>query len=560
MSMPTNEELIERWRDQPAPLLGLLHAFHDRDGYLSEEALRATAQALRIPLADLYGTVTFYHHFAREPQGLHAPRVCTGPVCALRGGPALLAALAEQGATPMPCAGRCDEPVPVLQGHQVLVGSSVDQLVHQPTPLPAPNPGGIEECIFAEIRQPGRNTLAGYRRTGGYESLTRAVTTMQPADVVEFIRQSGLAGRGGAGFPTGVKWKAVADAAGQPKTIVCNADEGEPGCFKDRAILDYDPFAVIEGMTIAAYATGATRGFLYLRYEYPETQQTLQRAIDEAYAAGLLGRQLFDGRLTFDLYLRRGAGAYICGEEGSLLNSLEGKHPFPRNRPPFPVTHGFAGLPTAVNNVETLAAVPQILRRSPEWYLGLGLDGKPGTKVISLSGDIARPGNYEVPFGLPLKTLLYDWAGGPLPGRSIQAVTMAGLSGGFLAHDDLLTATIDEPSIRSKGSMLGAAGMIVFDDTRDMVAVAHNAMEFYAHESCGKCFPCRIGTQRLMERLDGGGPPYLDQWLAEVSDIGQTMKAISACGLGVAAPLVTESLIRHFPDQVAAHVERPRDQ
>lgn len=555
MTTPTNDELIERWRHAPAPLLGLLHAFHDRDGYLSAEALRATAQGLRIPLADLYGTVTFYHHFAREPGGLQAPRVCTGPVCRLRGGAEILAALQEQGATPMPCAGRCDEPAPVLQGHRVLVGPDVDQLVHKPAPLPPPNPGGIEECVFADIRQPERNTLAGYRRSSGYEGLTCAVSTMQPAEVVEFIRQSQLAGRGGAGFPTGLKWKAVAEAEGEPKSIVCNADEGEPGCFKDRAILDYDPFAIIEGMTIAAYATGATRGFIYLRYEYPETQQTLQRAIDEAYAASLLGTNILGGPLTFDLYIRRGAGAYICGEEGSLLNSLEGKHPFPRNRPPYPVTHGFENLPTVVNNVETLASVPQILRRSPEWYQGLGLDGKAGTKVISLSGDVQRPGNYEVPFGLPLKTLLYEWAGGPAPGRSIQAVTMAGLSGGFLAGDGLLTVTIDEPSIRSKGSMLGAAGMIVFDDSRNMVEVAHNAIEFFAHESCGKCFPCRIGTQRLTERLDGGGPTELDSWLAEVNDIGQTMKAVSACGLGMAAPLVVESLVRYFPEQVADHVE-----
>jgi NADH-quinone oxidoreductase subunit F len=283
--------------------------------------------------------------------------------------------------------------------------------------------------------------------------------------------------------------------------------------------------------------------------------QTLQRAIDEAYGAGLLGACILDSDFRFELYIRRGAGAYICGEEGSLLNSLEGKHPFPRNRPPFPVTHGFENLPTVVNNVETLAAVPQILRRSPEWYQGLGRDGKAGTKVISLSGDILRPGNYEVPFGLPLRTLLYDWAGGPPPGRSIQAVTMAGISGGFLAGDDLDAVTIDEPSIRSKGSMLGAAGMIVFDDSRNMVALAHNVMEFFAHESCGKCFPCRIGTQRLMERLDGGGPAELSVWLAEVNDIGQTMKAVSACGLGVAAPLVVESVVRYFPDQIATHRE-----
>jgi len=555
MALPTDQELIADWRTQPAPLLPLLHAFHDRDGYLAEAAIVAIAQGLRIPVADLYGTITFYHHFTRQPEGLQAPRVCTGPVCCLRGGKELLAALADQGATAMPCAGRCDEPVPVLQGHHVLIGTNVATLTHKTTLLPPPNPGGIEECVFAAIREPGRNTLVGYQRSGGYEGLQRAIRTMTPADVVEFIRQSKLAGRGGAGFPTGLKWKAVAEAGGQPKTIVCNADEGEPGCFKDRAILDYDPFAVIEGMTIAAYATGATRGFIYLRYEYPEIAQTLQQAIDEATAGGWLGANILGADFHFDLYIRRGAGAYICGEEGSLLNSLEGKHPFPRNRPPFPVTHGFENLPTAVNNVETLASAAQIMRHDADWYAGLGLNGNAGTKVISLSGDVQRPGNYEVPFGLPLRTLLYDWAGGPLPGRSLQAVTMAGLSGGFLSGEDMQTATLDEPSIRSKGSMLGAAGIIAFDDSRAMVEVAHNAMEFFAHESCGKCFPCRIGTQRLMERLDGAGPKELEIWLAEVNDISQTMKAVSACGLGMAAPLVVESLVRYFPEQVELHVK-----
>jgi len=555
MALPTDQELIAYWRTQPAPLLPLLHAFHDRDGYLAETAIVAIAQGLRIPVADLYGTITFYHHFTRQPQALQAPRVCTGPVCCLRGGKELVAALADQGATAMPCAGRCDEPVPVLQGHRVLIGTNAATLTYKTTLLPPPNPGGIEECVFAAIREPGRNTLVGYQRSGGYEGLCRAVQTMTPADVVEFIRQSKLAGRGGAGFPTGLKWKAVAEASGQPKTVVCNADEGEPGCFKDRAILDYDPFAVIEGMTIAAYATGATRGFIYLRYEYPEIAQTLQQAIDEATVDGWLGANILGADFHFDLYIRRGAGAYICGEEGSLLNSLEGKHPFPRNRPPFPVTHGFENLPTAVNNVETLASAAQIMRHAADWYPGLGLNGNAGTKVISLSGDVQRPGNYEVPFGLPLRTLLYDWAGGPLPGRSLQAVTMAGLSGGFLSGEDMQTATLDEPSIRSKGSMLGAAGIIAFDDSRAMVEVAHNAMEFFAHESCGKCFPCRIGTQRLMERLEGGGPAELEIWLAEVDDISQTMKAVSACGLGMAAPLVVESLVRYFPEQVELHVK-----
>ena len=554
MSAAGNQQLIERFRHQPAPLLPVLHAFHDRDGFLSEDALRAVSEGLKIPLADLFGTVTFYHHFSREPGGLNKPRVCTGNVCSLRGGNELLAALKSQGATAMPCSGRCDEPVPVLRGHETLVGTTPENLRASASPLPAPNPGGCEECIFTHIREPGRATLEGYKRTGGYEALTKAVREMSPAQLLAVVTESKLAGRGGAGFPTGVKWKAVADAAGNPKSVVCNADEGEPGCFKDRAIMDHDPHAMLEGMALAGFATGAARGFIYLRYEYPETFRILERAIAEAEAAGLLGANILGSTFSFKIHLRRGAGAYICGEEGSLLNSLEGKHPFPRNKPPYPVTHGFENLPTAVNNVETLASVPPIVRNGAAWYRGLGRNGHAGTKLISLSGDIRRPGNYEVPIGLPLQTLLHEWAGGPLSGRTIQAVTMAGLSGGFLAGDSL-DCTLDEPSIRSKGSFLGAGGIIVFDDSRNMVAAAHDAMEFFAHESCGKCFPCRIGTQRLTERLNGeAGPRDLAAWTEEVRDIGAAMRATSACGLGMAAPFVTDSLLKFFPKQVENHV------
>ena len=555
MADATNEELIEQWKNQPAPLLPLLHAFHDRDGYLSDDALRAVSDGLKTPLADLYGTVTFYHHFSRTPGGLEAPRVCTGNICCMRGGNEILETLKSQGqaATEMPCSGRCDEPVPVLTGHTTLAGTSADNLKPTPSPLPAPYPGENEECLFSNIRKEGHNTLEGYQANGGFSALTKTLSNATPEDVIETITASKLAGRGGAGFPTGIKWNAVAECDRHPKSIVCNADEGEPGCFKDRTLMDYDPYALIEGMIIAGFATGAPRGFIYLRYEYPETNALLERCLAEALEAGLLGNNIQDSGFTFHLYVRRGAGAYICGEEGSLLNSLEGKHPFPRNKPPFPVTHGFEDKPTAVNNVETLCAVPHIINRGAEWYQSLGLGEHPGTKLISLSGDIKRPGNYEIPIGLPLKTLLYDWAGGPLEGRSVQAVTMAGLSGGFLGHQILDDLTLDDPCIRSHGSFLGAGGIMVFDDTRDMVKAAHDAMAFFAHESCGKCFPCRIGTQRLTERLSSE-PNNLshEAWTEEVNDIGEAMKATSACGLGMAAPNVTESLQKYFPDQVEA--------
>lgn len=549
----SDQELIDLWKSEPAPLLPLLHAFHDRDGYLSDDALRSVADGLKTPLADLYGTVTFYHHFSRVPGGLEAPRVCTGNICCMRGGNEILETLKAQGqaATEMPCSGRCDVPIPVLTGHTTLSGESAANLTHTPSPLPLPNPGGIEECLFSNIRKEGHNTLTGYQANGGFTALA-SILKGNPESVIDTVSASKLAGRGGAGFPTGLKWKAVADCDRHPKSVVCNADEGEPGCFKDRTLMDYDPFALIEGMIIAAFATGAPRGFIYLRYEYPETNALLEKCLAEARESGLLGNNILDSGFEFHLYVRRGAGAYICGEEGSLLNSLEGKHPFPRNKPPFPVTHGFEDKPTAVNNVETLCAVPHIINKGADWYQSLGLGDHVGTKLISLSGDIARPGNYEIPFGLPLKTLLYDWAGGPLEGRSIQAVTMAGLSGGFLGHQILEDLTLDDPCIKSHGSFLGAGGIMVFDDSRDMVKAAHDAMAFFAHESCGKCFPCRIGTQRLTERLGGkaNNLPLAD-WTAEVQDIGETMIATSACGLGMAAPNVTESLLKYFPEQVA---------
>jgi NADH-quinone oxidoreductase subunit F len=554
---PTTDELIAQAKSEPAPLLPLLHRLHERDGHLSEEALRAVAKGLRIPIADLFGTITFYHHFSREPGGHEGPRVCTGPICCLHGAHDLLDSI--EGATGMACSGRCDEPIPVLRGNTTLVGLSADAMDIRATPMPPAPPEGIDECVFAHIREADRKTLAGYRRSGGYDALEKAVTKMSPEALLTMVDESGLAGRGGAGFPTGRKWRAVAEADGGPKTVVCNADEGEPGCFKDRALMDHDPHAVLEGMALACYATGAPRAFLYLRYEYPETEALLEGAIAQAEQAGVLGDDVFGSGQSIHIYVRRGAGAYICGEETSLLNSLEGQHPFPRNRPPYPVTHGYEGTPTAVNNVETLASIPPIVLHGADWYRGLGLGDQAGTKVISLSGDIARPGNYEVPLGMPLSTLLNEWAGGCASGRTIQAVTMAGLSGGFLAGDDL-DVTLDEPSIRARGSFLGAGGIMVFDDTRDMIEIAHMAMEFFAEESCGKCFPCRIGTQRLTERLAGdAGPDDLTAWLDEVNDLNKTMKETSACGLGQAAPLITESLLRYFPAEVEAHVSQEND-
>ena len=551
MDKKEDTELIKQWQGQPAPLLGLLHAFHNRDGYISDDVIRSVSRGLNIPIAELYSTITFYHHFSKELPGKSSPRICTGPICSLQGSKSLLKDFDH--AVEMPCAGRCDAPIPVIIEDDVFTLAASGQLTNQPSPIPRDNPAEIEECLFSNLRDPNRKTLRGYQNTHGYKALKKA-WGMSPSEVIEMVEESGLAGRGGAGFSTGRKWRAVLQAETNPKTIICNADEGEPGCFKDRTLLDYDVHAVIEGMAIAAHATGSTLGFIYLRYEYPETLKIIEEALNEARHADLLGVS------GFDIHLRRGAGAYICGEEGSLINSLEGKHPYPRNRPPFPVTHGFDQKPTVVNNVETLAAIAPIIRKGPEWYKRLGLNNHNGTKLISLSGDIKYPGNYEIPIGLSLPTLLNEWAGGPLTDRSIQAVTMAGLSGGFLAGQDL-NVSLDDPSLKSLGTFLGAGGIMVFDDRRNMIEIAKEAMEFFADESCGKCFPCRIGTQRITERLGNNNVTISpNSWINEIQDLGAVMKSTSACGLGTAAPNVSDSLLKYFPEQINRNLQTEQDE
>lgn len=475
---PAVLDIIERYRAEPAPFLPILHAIQESAGWLSRPALELVSQHLEIPLSELYGTVTFYHYFRTTPDE-PALRRCSGPACRMRGA----------GTHGISCPGRCDTPVATS--------------AFEPRECAMPPASGFPEVLFANMR-------AGKRTD--YSSLSLA-----PEEILERVKKSGLAGRGGAGFPTGVKWEAVRNAPGFEKYVVCNADEGEPGCFKDRVLLDRDPHAVLEGMAAAARVTGARTGIIYLRYEYPDSIEPLRRAIGEAPLD------------KFRVFIRRGAGAYICGEETSLLNSLEGARPFPREKPPYPTTHGLFQKPTVINNVETFAAVGPVLR-----------GGRADTKIFSVSGDVARPGNYEIPLGTPLRTLL-ELAGA----RDTKAVTMAGISGGFLGGEDL-DVKLDIPSVKAAGSMLGAAGIIVYDKTRCMICAAEDCMRFFADESCGKCFPCRIGTTRLAEMIPQGRAD-------EIREIGEVMAAASACGLGLAAPLVTTSLAKYWPNEMKVH-------
>ncbi len=363
MTRPTDEELIARWRAEPAPLLPLLHAFYERDQVLSESAMRAISHGLRIPLADLYGTVTFYHFFRQEPPGKSAPRVCDGPVCRLRGSAQLLDVLASQGAAPMPCAGRCDQPIPVLRGDEQLVGAPDGTLSAHPTPLPPPYPGGREECVFAHIREPERRTIEGYRALGGYRGSRARGPRHAAAGDAHRRRAQRARGPRWRRFPHGRQVaRGRRGGRARPKTIVCNADEGEPGCFKDRVLMDHDPHAVLEGMAIAALRDRRDARLRLPALRVPADPGRPRDARSARRATPVCSATTSSERTSrSDVHVRRGAGAYICGEETSLLNSLEGKHPFPRNRPPFPVTHGYEDLPTAVNNVETLASVGPIL-------------------------------------------------------------------------------------------------------------------------------------------------------------------------------------------------------
>ncbi len=384
-----------------------------------------------------------------------------------------------------------------------------------------------------------------YRAAGGYTALTRAVEIGAPG-VIDEVTASKLMGRGGAAFPTGRKWAAVAAQTAQPHYLVCNADESEPGTFKDRVLLEGDPFAIVEAMTIAAFATGASMGFLYLRGEYPEAEARVRAALAAARAAGLLGADILGSGFTFDIELRRGAGAYICGEETALFESIEGKRGEPRNKPPFPVEVGLFGKPTVVNNVETLANIPLILEIGGEAYAGIGTEASTGPKLFCLSGHVERPGTYEVAFGATLRDLI-DLAGGVPGDKDIQAILLGGAAGVFVGPESLdLPLTFE--ATRAASATLGSGVIMVFDETVDLVDTLRRIAQFFRDESCGQCVPCRVGSVRqeeLLARLAAGSRvrPREDE-LALLREIGQAMRDASICGLGQTASSAIESALR----------------
>ncbi|TME36297.1 MAG: NADH-quinone oxidoreductase subunit E [Chloroflexi bacterium] len=519
-------------RSQRHLLLPVLHAIQDRVGWVSRGALEYACRRLSIPPAEAYGVVSFYARFALQPRGPLTLRVCDDIVCALFGADEVCAAA---GAERSPCLGLCDHapaalversgsPFEEVQVAPVTSEQAADILRGEtwPTPLSPTLPPGGGGRLLRRVGNYDPQRLDDYVRLGGFEALRRG-REMGPEGVVREVTEARLLGRGGAAFPTGRKWESVAKAAARPHYLVCNADESEPGTFKDRVLMEADPFAVVEGMAIAAFATGCEKGYIYIRAEYPLARERIESAVALARGAGLV---------DIDIEVRRGAGAYICGEETALFNSIEGKRGEPRNKPPFPVEVGLFGKPTLPNNVETLLNVLDIVLDGGAAFASSGTKDSTGSRLFCVSGHVERPGLYEVVMGTPLRELLQQAGAG-----TIQAVLLGGAAGSFLTPDQV-DVPLSFEGTRAIGATLGSGAVVVFDESADMKHVLLRIARFFRDESCGQCVPCRVGTKRqeeILERMLGEriGDARADAML--LSDIAQAMRDASICGLGQTA-------------------------
>ncbi|MCK6544961.1 NADH-quinone oxidoreductase subunit L [Myxococcota bacterium] len=408
---------------------------------------------------------------------------------------------------------------------------------------------GQHRIVLANAGRVDPERIDSYIAAGGYSALAKALGEMKPVEVLAEVRSSGLRGRGGAGYPTGVKWELVAKAESATKYVVCNADEGDPGAYMDRSVLEGDPHRVLEGMAIAGYAVGADHGYIYVRGEYGLAIQRLQAAIKQAEREGVLGPRIFDGNFRFQIDLRIGAGAFVCGEETALLASIEGLRGWPRPRPPYPPEKGLFGAPTLINNVETFANVAPIIEKGGAWFSSIGTEKSKGTKVFAVAGKVSRTGLVEVPMGTPMRHIVYAMAGGVPNGGKVKAIQTGGPSGGCIP-DELLDVPVDYESLVSLGSMMGSGGLIVMDETTSMVEVARYFMEFCMDESCGKCVPCRAGTVQMhtiLKRLVDGHATASDVGL--LRRLADLLRATSLCGLGQSAPNPVLSALRYFPKE-----------
>lgn len=525
-------------------LLPVLHALQAEIGWISPGGLNYACDRLQVPPAEGYGVATFYEMFRVDDPG-HTEsvvHVCVDAACQVADAAGRIAVLEAEGkhVHRSPCLGQCERaPAVFIQGRgepDTVPADATDVFEHRQT---GRDQSQLPLTHWLGVVDP--TSLDSYRAHGGYEALAKAIELGAEA-VIAAVTESGLSGRGGAAFPTGIKWNGVHDQTGRPKHVVANCDESEPGTFKDRILMENDPFSIIEALTVAGFATGAENGWIYVRGEYPLATSRLEHAIAQARDAGLLGADAAGSGHSFDIELRRGAGAYICGEETALFNSIEGFRGEPRNKPPFPTTHGLFGEPTAINNPETLINVLHIVLHGASAYRSRGTERSPGTKLYCLSGAVGRPGLYEIEFGATLRSVV-EQAGGVQ--GNLQAILMGGAAGGFVGPDSLdLPLTLEDA--REAGTTLGSGVIMVFDDTVDMTPVLVRIAEFFRNESCGQCVPCRVGTVRqheVMVQLQTNGSLAADR-VQLIDDMARAMADASICGLGHTAAGAVQSALK----------------
>jgi NADH-quinone oxidoreductase subunit F len=576
-------EILQRYEYPKAAMLPLLWLVQQNQGYVSPEAEAWVGRLIGVSISHVREVVSFYNMFHTKPVGRRELRVCTSLPCVLRGAGNLLDRIKdslkispgettpgrEVTLTEVECLCAC-EMAPMAQLDERFVGplegATVDTIIKdalmepgRPESTPEPEPFICSDgpVLSTRFKDPDGTWFKDYVADGGYLAARKALTSMTPEQVIDEVNNAKLRGLGGAGFPTGRKWSFIPKGSTKPKYLVVNADEGEPGTFKDRYLMERDPHALLEGMIIAAHAIGSHKAYVYVRGEYFRPTTRLQRAIDEAYSQNWLGKNIQGTGFDLDTVIHRGAGAYICGEETALLTSLEGGKGFPRIKPPFPAISGLFSCPTIVNNVETLACVPYILRNGAERFAGIGADNQGGTRLFCVSGHVVRPGVYEEPAGVTLRHLI-ERAGGVRDGNKLKAVIPGGISAKILRADEIDVA-MDFNSLMAAGSMAGSGGVIVMDETTCMIEALHSAVRFFSDESCGQCSPCREGTgwvHRIMRRITEGQGRLQD--LDDLLAIAGGMEGKTICVFADAAAWPIQSYIAKFRDEFETYIKTGR--
>jgi len=549
-------ELIAKYDNNHEAILEIVQDWQTEHGYLAPNAIQDIARALQMPAEKVQGIATFYTMVNTEVRPANTLRICDGPVCWLKGSRQMLEnenSDEDWHIERTSCLGLCDRaPAGWINGEQegfLTPGNLLAQLSSVPnyrTPRE-----GERRVMLSHIEAIDPWSLDSALEHGEYLALEAALNKSSahppivPEKIVEEVKKAGIRGRGGAGFPVGVKWSFVAKETRTPKYIVCNADESEPLVFKDRVLIETKPHQILEGMALAAFAVGATEGFIYIRGEYEIQAQLFEHAIQQAEKRHYLGEHILGTAFSFHVHVHRGAGAYICGEETALIESLEGKRGEPRVRPPFPTQSGYHGLPTVVNNVETFASVPHIVLNGADWYTSLSASATPGTKMFCLTGHINNPGVYEAPYGLTLRQLIDQFGGGMYPGSKFR-MALCGGAAGTMIPEDLLDVPLDYESGK-RGVSLGAGAFLICDQTVSPVALLRELMWFFEHESCGKCTPCRVGTHQtriLLDRMLAGDRRVED--IAQLRALGELMGSASFCGLGISTWMPISSALEHF--------------